>query len=154
MSSRPQCPNCGGYKIDQSTNRIDPKTGQKVPSAILGPIVLILLLGAVAMCVGVATDGGPATGVAIVLMLAIGFGAMIWFSMRKSQAEARAYVLHSYYCNICGNRWNLREGESWPEVHVRPNLITKGQERLEEEEKQRQKQQQDAAALYHLTHRK
>jgi len=67
------------------------------------------------------------------------------------QISKEAITGYRYYCNICGNRWQWDVGTSLPRVTLRPDLIQKGEQRLEDE---RRKQEEDAAALYYLTHKK
>jgi hypothetical protein len=52
---------------------------------------------------------------------------------------------YDYYCQLCGYRWTWRTGEPQPRINLRPDLIAKGNQRLEEEEKKRL---EDAAAAW------
>jgi hypothetical protein len=39
--------------------------------------------------------------------------------------------VYSYLCDLCGYRWSWRKGaEPWPDGHVRPDLIAKGEQKL------------------------
>jgi transposase-like protein len=42
--------------------------------------------------------------------------------------------LYRYLCHLCGYRWTWRTGTPYPPVTVRPDLIAKGEQKLQEEE--------------------
>jgi len=42
-----------------------------------------------------------------------------------------------YRCYLCGYEWSWRSDEPKPQVTIRPDLIAKGEQRLEEERKKR-----------------
>jgi hypothetical protein len=65
----------------------------------------------------------------------------------RSTRMKKAGEYHQFNCLLCGYRWEWREGEPWPEVQVRPELIARGTQKLEEEEEERKRQE----ALYHLS---
>jgi predicted RNA-binding Zn-ribbon protein involved in translation (DUF1610 family) len=67
-------------------------------------------------------------------------------SGRRSSPKSRTY---SYSCTLCGYQWSWQLGTPWPSVTVRPDLIAKGEQRLEKEAAIRQQQEQ--AALYYLS---
>jgi hypothetical protein len=55
-------------------------------------------------------------------------------------------TIYHYTCSLCGYKWPWRTGEPLPPVQIRPDLIAKGEERLEQE----RRQWEDAAAAHYL----
>jgi len=53
---------------------------------------------------------------------------------------------YKHECLLDGYRWERREDEPPPEVHVRPDLIAMGEQRLAEE----RRRQEEAAAAHFL----
>lgn len=165
MSDQVQCPNCGGYKIDGKILRVDPSTGQviKYGGCFLVVITIMLYVGAV-QCLWFllfflgekifsGVEINPAIGLlAIAATFVLPFFVVIPFYIERNAAKKRAYNLYVYHCNLCGYDWQWREGQPRPKVSVQPDLIEKGEQRLQEEDERRRKQQEAAAALYHLTH--
>lgn len=138
MANQVQCPHCGGFKIDSKNFRIDPTTGNSIASGC-GKFVLYFMLAVSGyMMVGLFGAFIDQWGLAL-----FGLGGLILFIFiitflkKNRQAEKRAYTLFKYHCNLCGYNWDWRVGEMLPEVHVRPDLISKGEQRLEEERQQR-----------------
>ena len=75
------------------------------------------------------------------------------FKVNGRRANTRTNIF-SYTCELCGYKWSWTSGNSWPTVHVRPNLIASGAQKLEDEEKRRQHEQEMAAAAYFLSQQK
>lgn len=166
MSNQVQCQSCGGYKIDGKIVRIDPSTGQVIKLNGCGLVVITIMLyfGAVQALwfliffLASIISPGAEVGMGTILLIALSsifapFLVVIPFYRGQSATQKRGYNLYMYHCNLCGYDWQWREGQTRPKVKVKPDLIAKGAKKLEEEEKSR-KQQEDAAALYHLTHKK
>jgi rubredoxin len=146
MANQTQCPNCGGYKTNQDVFQIDPKTGKQPMSGcsfiITGTIVL-LIAGVVLSIVA----GEEFVNQAMIVGFLLFIGYALWQGIATGQARQRAYILYNYQCNLCGYKWEWKEGQPLPKVTVQPDLIAKGEKLLAE------KQQQDMAALHHLTHK-
>ncbi len=151
MSNQVQCPNCGGYKVSQNIDRIDPATGNMVGSGGCGIAVLFSILGFALAIYGTMSGNSVIGFSGTALMVLVGFPLIVWLEIKKGQSQKRAYNLYNYQCNLCGYQWSWREGQPKSKVNIRPDLIERGEQRLE---KEHQKQQEDAAALYHLTHKK
>jgi len=130
MSNQLQCHNCGGYKLESNLTEIDPKTGNKVGSScfplFFGVVILPVFFIGSWLVVGYQGEN------AYIIVL-VWFVWLIWSSIATSQAKKRAYNLYNFHCNLCGYRWQWREGKPWPEVKVQPNLIAAGARRLEKE---------------------
>ena len=67
-------------------------------------------------------------------------------SGRRPNTKSTTYY---YSCALCGYQWSWQVGTPWPNVQVRPDLITKGEQRLQEEAAERRRQEE--AALYYLS---
>ncbi len=146
MSNQAQCPNCSGYKLDTNLTKIDPETGKKIGSGCgtgllvsLGGMIIFGLVALILDFLGAKNE----KWLVVPFLSYIGF--MGWFANKENQRKKRAYNLYNFYCQICGNRWEWREGTPYPKVKVDPELIAKGNQLLEE-----QQRQQDAAALNYL----
>jgi hypothetical protein len=48
--------------------------------------------------------------------------------------QRKLMAVHHFECALCGYSWSWAEGEPLPPVTVRPDLISKGSQRLQEEE--------------------
>ena len=161
MSNQTQCPNCGGYKVSSSQKDIFERRSYSIYNKdgwkgwhlipIFVAIVIILML-----------IGGESfrTFMWIFCIFPLLFGFMIAFFkllwailFRKGEwrEKVKSGVQYSFSCQLCGYEWQWSPGQPKPQIHVRLDLITKGEQRLEAE---RKKQQDDAAALYYLTHKK
>lgn len=150
MSDQIQCPNCGGYKATSqkvSVKQITPISSEQrlKTSGIYLVVTAVLLVG---MLILLAMKSGYATGCGAFALLYL---IAMFVSLLKTNTTKVIGSAYDFSCLICGYRWEWREDQKWPEVHVRPDLIAKGEQRLSEEERKRQ---QDAAALYYLTHKK
>jgi transcription elongation factor Elf1 len=141
MSDQFQCPHCSGKKLNTEIFQIDSKTGSKINSSCGGIALLTILLFIV---VGTTSKGDAISGIGVAAIL-VYFLFLIWDVIKSNQAKKRAYNLYSFYCQICGNRWEWAEGTPYPKIKVDLELIAKGNQLLEE-----QQRQQDAAALNYL----
>lgn len=70
---------------------------------------------------------------------------------RRATTKTKTYT---YLCHLCGYQWVWQSDQPWPQVNVRPDLIAKGEQKLEEEAAAQRKRDEEAAALYYLTHKK
>ena len=139
MSNQVQCPNCGGYRVATETKVIDVERGTTIDFG--GAFWFFLVMGIVGVVGG--TSGvidvvfyGKSleySGVQLCILLPTGLLftipliAMIVRYHKNPMAE-RYY----HTCWLCGYKWNRGSGEPLPKVTLRPDLITKGEQRLEE----------------------
>jgi hypothetical protein len=179
MSDYVQCPNCGGYKVSLlDTIKETYKQPEKYRAygcyswvaGVIGFMLVIfaflfvasLIDGAISLIIG--ESGSLCVPLAIIPSIIVAIPAAIFMGKRDRKSalarEAKGEVVqitkeaiigYRYSCYICGNRWQWNVGTPLPRVTLRPDLIQKGEQRLEEE---RRKQEEDAAALYYLTHKK
>jgi len=110
--SKVQCPNCGGYKSSKAE-------GDSRPVVLL--LVLLLLLTPMLT---------EPVGIPIYVMLCVAVFTFAW---------SRRPPRDLYTCDICGYEWKLVIGEPGPEVQSRPDLIQKGEQRLQEQEDERRR---------------
>ncbi len=153
MSNPMQCPNCGGYKTDvEKVESIGAYTkdtpGRNMLAAFVGifiglPIMLFLTCAAIAF---------------FIMIITIPLGMILWQvaqsipdyinnAIKRYEEHIKKYLLK---CELCGYSWVWRTDQPYPFIQIHPDLIAKGEQRLEAE---RRKQQEDAAALYYLTHK-
>lgn len=124
MSDQLQCPNCGGYKINDHAYAIDPETGktwdnaqiEENSSSMVQAFIFAWLL--------------PFLIYAIYLVVQ---------NKRGRQVLAEQPIIHDYTCLICNFQWKWREDQPYkpPEVtstHDQDDLLHMGAQRLEEEE--------------------
>ena len=136
-----QCPNCGGYKIDEKAFVRKPKSGQ----LSFDQIALILLVS-----FGLGSwwlwKGNTLWGVLSIV------GGLISYTILLALLSNRPSVYHRT-CMLCGYKWTWESGQPEPRIRVRPDLIQKGMQKLEEEEREereeRQRQQEEAAYWLH-----
>jgi hypothetical protein len=65
------------------------------------------------------------------LILAFGVGILIiLYKLRKKPKNG----FNEYVCRLCNQVWIWKPGTPYPEVHVRPDLIAKGEKKLREEQ--------------------
>lgn len=168
MSDQVQCPNCGGFRTQTiSKNSIHAPGGARAPTlgVKLGRMGCVLFTAIASlyltllMCVEI-TFGrglGPASEEIVIpfsvalfgvpLVVALLVGVAMWRRVMPLPMHVQGPVIGTMYyydCYLCGYRWSWRTGTPKPEIHVRPDLIAKGAQRLEEEEAAFQ----DAAAHY------
>lgn len=146
MANQTQCPNCGGYKTNQDIIQIDPTTG-KQPSGgsfiLKGAIILLIGGGVLSMI-----TSQEFVMKVLIIAFPVLMGYALWQGISSGKAKQRSYNLYKYQCDLCGYKWEWKQGQPLPKINVQPDLIAKGEKNLAE----RQKQQQDMEALHHLTH--
>jgi len=115
MANGIQCPNCGGFR-----------------TTLLEHITVIEETPA-AGCVG-------RTLVLFFIIAFLGFPLLFedardaFFGIFTGKIRNRRIIGANYVCSLCGYRWKWLKDEPSPEVHIRPDLIAKGERRLQEEE--------------------
>ena len=132
-----QCPNCGGFKVSENPIRVKEKLNARPLTrrekffwdnlAWIGTIAALTIIG-----------------IPLFIVIVLIFRTRFKTVQRVTGA--------SYNCSICGYTWTRNVGDPFPSVTVRPDLISAGEQRLQEEEHRRQQQQQrDAEAAYWLS---
>ena len=152
MSNQVQCPNCGGYKVNVQNKTViateEKKQytsfgGQLVAWFAIGIFVLWATISAISISVSIVGEGsgviiGVSCGVILILFLAF----VRYRAVKKGTADwhlekVPSIVKYDYRCEICGYNWTWQSDEPLPEVHVRPELIAKGAQKLKEEDEAR-----------------
>ena len=153
MSDQVQCPNCGGYKTEEKDRTMT--YGAPIPSdesrkkgchslwlrssvfLIIGAVILSMIY--FAMFQQSNARLAP-LGLVVFLTGALFWSGVLWlmrFWYIRTSSRPVQEVVYSYYCWICGYRWNWRLGTPLPVVNVQPDLIAKGEQRLREIEQDR-----------------
>jgi ribosomal protein L32 len=157
MATQVQCPNCGGYKVSSTSTYVDPKTRKKVGSSAPGCIfsiltgvatffavpfiVLIIAHAAIPNPPTVTAEGQPSypqlnSTIAILELIfpfLVGFIVYRIFYAKRRQVIAKAITVYHSVCSLCGYSWQWDEGHPRPVSQVRPDLIAKGEKKLQEE---------------------
>ena len=148
MAGQVQCPNCGGFKVSVETTIIDRSSGKRVAgTGCFGwALISLILIGAFGyMLTG---EGRGPTLLSIVSgIVGILFAIFLISIAVRSNAEASKadkIEKYDYVCSLCGYKWSRREDEPIPPVEVRPDLIAKGEQKLEEERKRREEERRNA----------
>ena len=151
-----QCPNCGGYKVNQvSVVGLNANTRgvllKSILLTLLAPGFILLLAWGADWAVGdngldnlaVWLVGHPWVLAAATVVLFFTF-----LSGFDNQARAKATLKrYRFACELCGYHWDWTNNTPWPQVQVRPDLIAAGAQRLKEEADQRQRDMEAAAWL-------
>jgi uncharacterized integral membrane protein len=156
MTGQVQCPNCGGYKVSTETATItfDRKSGKAIEGGGILFLLLVLAAGgglALVMFIYVAKDFGPL--MIFVLGLTVP-GELIligWFIralLRYLKADKINKEKYYHTCLLCGYEWKRWEDEPLPPVTVRPDLIVKGDQKLEEE-REEERRRRDAGGMFY-----
>jgi hypothetical protein len=155
-----QCPNDGGYKVSTEIVYLDPKTGRELydPSGCIwlffvGTVGIILALGGVVVALiedhEVTFENIFATIVCLIFCALAAITGLIHYARESSYyKKVNKIIKYKHECLLCGYKWERREDEPLPEVHVRPDLIAKGAQRLEEEATERRRQEEAAAHAF------
>jgi hypothetical protein len=146
-----QCPRCGGddftEKFESTGGRfftvtVDPSSAGCM--AILFQVFSLFGIGFVVLGVVVVTQLAQTAGDESTMILyrilgcaAVIFGVLLtvccigWARSALNAGETPG--TYKFECRLCYNAWTLKPGDSWPKVHMRPDLIAAGKERLEKE---------------------
>jgi DNA-directed RNA polymerase subunit RPC12/RpoP len=133
MSGQVQCPHCGGFKVTiESSDRIDKKTGLRYGSGELDifdfskseVFFLAVLL--------------------FPLWLAIVIVIVPFHILHERSVPKDVIWEYSYVCNLCGYKWIWQDNEPLPQIQIQPELISKGEQLLEEERQRREKEYREA----------
>lgn len=135
-----QCPNCGGFKVDEKRRVRYPKSGKLDTDYGQGCYVAFMLVaGFVLGSLALWWQDTLFFGIVVVAVIVYLIGAA------RMSNYPRVY---SCSCQLCGYRWTWERGQPEPEPHVRPDLIQQGMQKLEEEEKKRRRQEEAAHWLH------
>jgi len=132
-----QCPNCGGYKTDLHSKKVNQSDGSDAwGKSALGYLLYIgwfLLAGpVVALCSSLfGQQAGIVIGTGLVI---IGF---VVLTKRIRRHERTVKTVYFRTCQLCGYSWEPQKEQTPPNVTVRPDLIEKGNRLLEEQERRR-----------------
>jgi hypothetical protein len=144
-----QCPNDGGYRTHEwATDYLHPHSMQRAePRGFWWPLAVILFLSIfflVPFSVFLDLATGSADGVvdrkvgtwAAVAVGGVWAATVLTIVAREARKlpQHKLMAVHHFECAICGYRWSWADGEPLPPVTVRPDLISKGSQRLQEEE--------------------
>lgn len=137
MSEHVQCPNCGSYKVDTRAKirgyayRPRPMGTRLWFLYTVGFVGLNLLLMIELMYVFRLNLGIAA------VVTAVFAGLILWSKdvrsrLFKRQILDRIPVDGTYYnkCALCNYQWTWHTGTARPEIHVRPELVLQGADRL------------------------
>jgi hypothetical protein len=137
--SQLQCPNCGGFKIGTPTQL---NCGCVSLCFFIGGVMLFW--GVPALISGITSTDDSFKGLFLLgsvpfifiggAFLFVGVAYLIWYHY---------YSRTHHICLLCGYRWEQRDGQPAPKIHVRPDLIAMGAKRLEEEEDARRREEEE-----------
>ncbi len=114
MEENIQCPNCGGYKVE---NKGDGSYSYK--GCAIGAALLLAI---------------PTFGFSLVLAL-----LALFIPDQKPREDGSI----EYLCELCGYKWFHTPGTPWPAINVRPELIREGSEKLKQEGEERRRRMRD-----------
>jgi rubredoxin len=158
MLGQVQCPNCGGYKTKvtnvRSIGDFEGVLSKKLPQPI-GCLAFLVGLGLALgwqwwFCSALLSGDILMPLIAGVSLLVGSILALRWLSSKYHEV-AKEY---SYECHLCGYQWTWRTDEPKSRVTVRPDLIVRGEQKLEEEERERRRRDEEAAAWAHYQRQK
>jgi rubredoxin len=159
MTGQVQCPNCGGYKTETHTTLVDKKSGRPLiiqPQAAMWMIVFattFCLTGFLTLVIWKDQSPWLCLGSMFLASIILFVLPISEYGLKRPWSEA-GYEVYHYRCYLCGYEWSRREDEPLPPVTVRPDLIAKGAQKLEEEERERRRRDEEAAAWAHYQRQK
>jgi hypothetical protein len=166
MTGQVQCPNCGGYKTETHTTLVDKKSGRPLiihPKAAMWMVfsaTVFCLFGFLTLVLNLviwkAQSPWLCSGSMFLASIILFVLPMLEYGLKRPWSEAgyEVYQVYHYRCYLCGYEWSRREDEPLPPVTVRPDLIAKGAQKLEEEERERRRRDEEAAAWAHYQRQK
>lgn len=137
MDGQVQCPNCGGYRVSTTTfwagGRLRRKPSTFGPYWAWFQVLAGACMVIVGLVIALAASGDP-----MPLSLGIMFAAIGAFEIVMGVLGMNVKTSHwNQHCILCDYQWKERPGDPKPVVQVRPDLIQKGAQRLQEEDRQR-----------------
>ena len=159
-----QCPNCGGYRTEITGRQpvrapgTTPTKGVKqirvgCLALLFGPFIIataytVVFFIYVALSSGLTEVLLYAAIMFLILAVELAVPLLVWRSYASApMVGAQIGTVYHYYCYICGYKWSWETGIPKPDIRIRPDLIAKGEQRLEEE---RRRQAEAAAAAWWL----
>jgi len=152
MSDQVQCPNCGGFRVySEKDNTLEERIAPAkellrnsfvIPSVIAVPSIIVSVIS-VYYPSDLTTGLGVLGIAASVILFVVLFLWYLWvlvFGNGEFRYQTRTGIYHKYSCNLCGYKWEWLPGKPLPRVHINPDLITKGEQRLAREEEERRRQ--------------
>ena len=130
MNEQVQCPNCGGYRVVAFS-----QITEKLPTKEYKPIspfwIWLIRIGFVVICF-------VAWGIPLLLLLSSDIRRLIFTGQVTMIGKVVGY---NYSCGLCNYRWSWIIGTPKPEVHIQPDLIKRGMQKLQEEDEERRRRQ-------------
>ncbi|MDE3091271.1 MAG: hypothetical protein KGJ80_18035 [Chloroflexota bacterium] len=178
-----QCPNCGGYKTDMKIEPIYGETlplthserkSRWIAWLLFGgftiPLIPVYFIALGVLRIVDAMRWTDLSGLIRLLVfvpmspfligsppffLNIIWGAILWFALFKiiKGKQPIKRTIHHYTCWLCGYKWDWEPGTPLPSVTVRPDLIAKGEQRLEEEQRLAEEQARGNAVAQDILRR-
>ena len=152
-----QCPNCGGYRVvTEKTDSITEtheivKPGSETAERNSINFFIVLAGGFFVLAFAISKWQIDWIDSLQKFILTVGFaacgfacvgGAIIsvrdFLQVRKTGVLRVRHTVeiaerYQFYCQLCGYRWIWRTDEPYPKVNVRPDLIAKANQKIEEE---------------------
>lgn len=137
MSEHAQCPNCGSYKVTTRSKirnyaYVPRPMGQRIWALNVAAFAGLHLLLMVQLMYVFRLNLGLAT-----IVVGVFAAVILWSRGARSRLFKRQYLDHvpvdgiyRHTCTLCSHQWVWRTGAPKPEVHVRPELVMRGAERL------------------------
>lgn len=148
MADQVQCPNCGGYKVRvddvQSSGQWE-GTGKAIPLKKTGCLFSFTLILFGLFFVYLSLGENPNWVLMAIGAILIGGGLYVFNLLRIARGDyVEQAKKYSYHCYLCGYQWTWRTDEPLPKGNIRPDLITKGEQKLEEERKRKEEEYRHA----------
>jgi hypothetical protein len=137
MSEHVQCPNCGSYKVTTKSKikgyAYKPRPmGTRIWMLNVAAFAGLHLLLMVELMYVFRVNLGLAA-----IVVAVFAALILWEKGVRSRLFKRMYLdripvdgIYRHICVLCTHQWVWRTGTQKPEIHVRPELVLKGAERL------------------------
>jgi rubredoxin len=140
MLGQVQCPNCGGYKTEVTNVRSIGDFEGVLSKELPQPIGCLAFLVGLGLALGwqwwfcSALFSGDILNILMPLIAGVSLlvGSILGLRWLNGQYHEVAKE-YSYKCHLCGYEWMWRSDKPKPRVTVRPDLIVKGAQKLEEE---------------------
>ena len=153
MADQVQCPNCGGRKVNVEKKEAIKETKEKRSSfgKALFYVIGVLIAWAIISKLCSSILAKFAIGISWIPWILSGLLSLVIILNTIPSAASMSRKIgtrYHYHCQLCGYRWKWKTGVLLPTVTIRPDLIARGEQRLEEEYR---KVQEDVLDLYFST---
>jgi rubredoxin len=112
-----QCPSCGAHKTVAErwfySHKLAVISQSPLFIGLMG-LASIFIFGPLAFKVFDAILGSASSTLSFCLAVLFGFVAWASFSFWSTQLQRKATRVHKYRCQMCGYRWEWREGTPFP----------------------------------------